>query len=507
MKKIIILQLSILLLFSSMCFAGEMRGMWVATVANLDYPTKATTNPSELKSEALEIINNCNEMGINNIFLQVRPMSDAFYKSSIYPWSSYLTGSQGTAPDDGFDPLSYWIDECHKRGIKLHAWINPYRATRSNTAVGEYYKNLANLNPAKQHPEYLIKYENNYYYDPALPEVRQLVIDGAMEIVNNYDIDGIHFDDYFYPGMEDFDDSASFAKYGSGFDNKADWRRDNVNKLISGVSEKIRESKPNVEFGISPCGIWANSSTTPLGSDTRGMESYTQLYADTRKWALENTIDYIAPQVYWNIGFEVADYKKLASWWADTLKDSKTKLYIGMGDYRMVDAEAGSVWYGTDEINRQLDLNESLDKISGEIHYRYKSVMSVNGLSSVYKERYHTFTVQEEPLTSVNTDTQTDVPQHEKTARSAEGAGNISFISENGNVDVTFSEGKREENVTVDGMEVKIAELDEIYTNMGSYAVTVGSYELNSPKSLKVSIGVPEINDTDKYYVIGLNKN
>ena len=310
MKKILFLQVFMVMffVFGISCTAGEMKGMWVTTVFNLDYPTKATTDSDELKREAEEIINNCEDMGINNIFLQVRPMSDAFYKSSIYPWSNYLTGSQGTAPDGDFDPLVYWIDECHKRGIKLHAWINPYKATRSNKADDSLYKNLANMNPAKQHPEYLIKYENDYYYDPALPEVRELVINGAMEIVNNYEIDGIHFDDYFYPGM-DFDDSASFAKYGSDYDNKADWRRNNVNMLISTLSERIKETKPNVEFGISPCGIWANSSTTSLGSNTRGMESYTQLYADTRKWALENTIDYIAPQIYWNIGYDDTDYK------------------------------------------------------------------------------------------------------------------------------------------------------------------------------------------------------
>ena len=380
MKKILFLQVFMVMffVFGISCTAGEMKGMWVTTVFNLDYPTKATTDSDELKREAEEIINNCEDMGINNIFLQVRPMSDAFYKSSIYPWSNYLTGSQGTAPDGDFDPLAYWIDECHKRGIKLHAWINPYKATRSNKADDSLYKNLANMNPAKQHPEYLIKYENDYYYDPALPEVRELVINGAMEIVNNYEIDGIHFDDYFYPGM-DFDDSASFAEYGSDYDNKADWRRNNVNMLISTLSKRIKETKPNVEFGISPCGIWANSSTTSLGSNTRGMESYTQLYADTRKWALENTIDYIAPQIYWTDRYGSAGNvtmfsDRLNAW--NSLNSAGVRMYIGLAAYRAGTQIASDPGWSVSESN----LASQVQKLrnggdSGFVLYSYSSTV------------------------------------------------------------------------------------------------------------------------------------
>ena len=509
MKKILFLQVFMVMffVFGISCTAGEMKGMWVTTVFNLDYPTKATTDSDELKREAEEIINNCEDMGINNIFLQVRPMSDAFYKSSIYPWSNYLTGSQGTAPDGDFDPLVYWIDECHKRGIKLHAWINPYKATRSNKADDSLYKNLANMNPAKQHPEYLIKYENDYYYDPALPEVRELVINGAMEIVNNYEIDGIHFDDYFYPGM-DFDDSASFAKYGSDYDNKADWRRNNVNMLISTLSERIKETKPNVEFGISPCGIWANSSTTSLGSNTRGMESYTQLYADTRKWALENTIDYIAPQIYWNIGYDDTDYKTLVLWWTDTLKDSKTKLYVGMADYKAARAESGDVWYGTAEISRQLDLNDSMEKISGEIHYRYNSIITKDDLISLYKERYKTYAqaVNEPIKEPAEAQKEESKQMVTKNIKSIEGCNGMSFAAESGNIDVVFDDGEKTANILIDGAKVQITELDEIYTNIGSYATTVGSYELDAPIPLDVTVGVPEISDNEKYYVIGLEK-
>lgn len=248
----------------------EMRGIWVSTVLNLDYPSKATTSEAALKSEADSIIAECSAMGINNIFLQVRPCSDAFYKSSVYPWSKYLTGTQGTAPEGDFDPLSYWISSAHSKGIKLHAWINPYRVTKSNDASDSEYNSLAASNPAKLHPEYIVKYsDNQYYFDPGLPEVRELLIEGALEIVKNYDVDGIHMDDYFYPGTG-FNDADTYAKYGSGFSTAEDFRRNNVDLLVKELGEKIHAQDPSCIFGISPSGIWANKTTRPEGSDTGG---------------------------------------------------------------------------------------------------------------------------------------------------------------------------------------------------------------------------------------------
>ena len=322
-------------------------------------------------------------MNCNAVFFQVRQASDSLYKSNIFPWSNVLTGSQGTAPSDNFDPLEYWIEGAHKRGMELHAWVNPLRATKSNNAS---LAGLANTNPAKQHPEYCVKYsDGNYYYNPALPEVRQLIVNGVDEIIRNYDVDGIHFDDYFYPGQK-FDDDDSYAKYGNGM-NRADWRRENVNKMVQAVHDDIKNYDSSIAFGISPTSVWANKSSNALGSDTKAYESYNAIYADSRKWALENWVDYIAPQVYTEIGNSAADYKTVVDWWSDTLKNSKTKLYIGLADYKCSGVASTSPWYNGKAIKASMDYNRSVSKVEGEIHFRYKFLL-VNDVNSVIKTAY-----------------------------------------------------------------------------------------------------------------------
>lgn len=358
----------------------RMSGIWVSTTLNLDYPTTKTKNSDTLKSEADAIINNCADMGITDIFFQVRPASDSFYKSNIYPWSQWLTGSQGTAPDNNFDPLQYWIDQAHSKGIKLHAWINPYRVTNNTNLT---LNDLAVTNPARQHPEWVIAHEGKLYFDPAVPEVQNLVVSGVEEIVKNYNVDGIHMDDYFYPGSS-FNDGSSYAKYGNGKD-KNDWRRENVNTLVSNLHNKIKSIKSDVEFGISPVGVWANKKNNPLGSDTYGSESYYKNYADTRKWALEGWIDYIAPQIYWEIGNKTIDYKTAVLWWADTLKDCDTKLYIGLADYKCDSVAKSSPWYNGSAISKQIALDKTINKISGEIHFRYKFVNNLSYLKNIVK--------------------------------------------------------------------------------------------------------------------------
>lgn len=358
----------------------RMSGIWVSTTLNLDYPTTKTTNSDTLKSEADTIINNCADMGITDIFFQVRPASDSFYKSDIYPWSQWLTGSQGTAPDNNFDPLQYWIDQAHSKGMKLHAWINPYRVTNNTNLT---INDLAISNPARQHPEWVIAHEGKLYFDPAIPEVQNLVVSGVEEIVKNYNIDGIHLDDYFYPGST-FNDSGSYAKYGNGMD-KNDWRRENVNTLVNNLHNKIKSIKSDIEFGISPVGVWANKKNNPLGSDTYGSESYYKNYADTRKWAIEGWIDYIAPQIYWEIGNKTIDYKTAVLWWSDTLKDCNTKLYIGLADYKCDGVAQSSPWYNGAAINKQIALNKTIDKVSGEIHFRYKFVNNLSYLKNIVK--------------------------------------------------------------------------------------------------------------------------
>lgn len=365
---------------------SEMHGVWVSLIYNMDYPKATATDASVLKSYADEIISDCADIGINNIFLQVRAVSDSIYPSQIYPYSKYISGKQGTAPSDNFDSLAYWIEQCHKKGIKLHAWINPYRIT---TGKDKEFSELSPTNPAVIHPDYVAKSpDGNYYFDPGIPEVRDMVIAGAVEIAANYDVDGIHMDDYFYPS-KGLDDTVSYEKYGGGTD-KGLWRLNNVNTLVKDMGTAVKAVKPEIEFGISPSGIWANKENNPLGSDTKGMESYYGLYADTRQWALDEIIDYIAPQIYWNIGYEIADYNVLVNWWADTLKNSDTKLYIGIADYKAAESEDSSVWHtdGAGEIARQIALNDTIDKIDGEIHFRFGSIKAKPELYELLKNSY-----------------------------------------------------------------------------------------------------------------------
>jgi len=320
--------------------SDDMKGIWVATVYNLDYPSSPTTDVNTLKSEIKTILNNISEMGYNAVFFQVRPSADSFYKSDIFPWSKYLTGQNGLAPLDGFDPLTFLAEEAHKKGIEVHAWINPYRITKKGD---EEYASISSESPAKKHPEYVVKYsDGNYYFNPGIPEVRKMVVDGAVEIVKNYQIDGIHMDDYFYPGTS-FNDTETYNKYRNGFSNIEDWRRNNVDLLIQEINEAVHKANKNVSFGISPFAIWMNSSSSSLGSNTKGTESYNSHYADTRKWVQNSWIAYIAPQIYWEVGHKSANYAELLSWWNNVASGSRTKLYIGLADYKSVGVSSKSV--------------------------------------------------------------------------------------------------------------------------------------------------------------------
>lgn len=368
----------------------DFKGLWVATVLNLDYPSKATTDSATLKKEAITILDKAQSMGIDAIILQVRPSADALYQSKIYPWSKYLTGKQGVAPSDNFDPLKFWIDEAHKRNIALHAWLNPYRITRKNASDPAFdYNSLASNHPAKLHPEWVVEHtDGNLYYNPGLPEVRAHIVDTIMEIVNNYEVDGIHFDDYFYPSTT-FNDNSTYKKYGSKFSSISDWRRNNVDVLISDVYAAIKAKKPQVQFGISPFGIWANAKNTKTGSDTSGFESYFSQYADTKKWLQTNMLDYLAPQLYWSIGYNVADYSKLVEWWSNAAKGSNVNLYIGQAAYRVGDKDITSPWYGVDEISKQLTLNKSYAQIKGSIFFRYSFFKENAELSNLITSFYN----------------------------------------------------------------------------------------------------------------------
>ena len=361
-----------------------MRGVWVSSVANIDYPSQQGLSADQLKSEADTILNNIAAMGLNTVFLQVRPSADALYQSALFPWSRYVSGTAGQAPDGDFDVLAYWVEGAHSRGLQLHAWLNPYRITRDGKKELDA---LPETSPAKQHPEWVVEYEGNYYFNPGLPAVQQLVVDGAAEIVRNYDVDGIHLDDYFYPGT-DFNDAAAYARYGEDFDDIGDWRRDNVNTLIASLDETVHAINPELSFGVSPAGIWDNKADNPKGSDTNGRSSYREIYCDSVEWIKRGTVDYICPQLYWSIGYEIADFEVLVDWWQDIVSTSDVALYIGIGAYRAAEAEPGDVWYGTAELERQLDMLDNSIDIQGEVFFSYASLMEAQGCSDFLTAHY-----------------------------------------------------------------------------------------------------------------------
>ena len=361
------------------------RAVWVSTVYNLDYPSAATADAVRLRHEADAILDGCSEMGMTEVILQVRPSADAIYPSGIFPWSIYLTGSQQTPPEDGLDPLHYWIEGAHARGMRLHAWINPYRITKGGE---EEFAALAPGHPARLHPDWVVHHtDGNYYFNPGVPAVRQLVNDGVREILAHYPVDGIHLDDYFYPGPE-FDDAAAFSRYGEGFGSIGNWRRHNINLLVKELGETVRACGRPVEYGISPAGIWANAQSLPEGSQTLGGETYFYHFADSKKWVENGWIDYICPQIYWNIGHETADYETLARWWSSVVEGTGVKLYIGMADYRAGEKSPDSPWHGIKAISDQLSLNRSLSQVKGEAHFRYGQIAANPQLRDYYIRSY-----------------------------------------------------------------------------------------------------------------------
>ena len=378
-----------------------MRGVWVSTVYNIDYPSAQGLTADQLRSEADTILDNIAQMGLNTVFLQVRPSADALYDSDIFPASRYVSGTVGQAPDGDFDVLAYWVEAAHARGLQLHAWLNPYRITKDGQSE---YDALPDDSPAKQHPEWTVVYEDNYYFNPGLPAVQELVVDGAAEIVQNYDVDGIHLDDYFYPGT-DFADEATFARYGKDFDDIGDWRRNNVNELIAALDETLHEIDPTLSFGVSPAGIWDNKASNPKGSDTNGRSSYAEIYCDSVEWINSGTVDYICPQLYWSIGYEIADFEVLVNWWQQIVATSDVALYIGIGAYRAAEAEPGDTWYGTDELQRQLTLLDNSIDIQGEVFFSYNSLQNIDGCADMLRTHYT------EGTTKPDNGTQSDVQQ------------------------------------------------------------------------------------------------
>lgn len=345
----------------------ELRAAWIATVENIDWPAKGPFDAEQQKADFIAILDELEEAGMNAIVMQVKPTADAFYPSEYAPWSKWLTGKQGKDP--GYDPLAFMIEEARKRNMEFHAWFNPYRASMEpdvNSLIPEH--------PLRQHEDWLLTYGGRLIMDPGIPETQQYIIDGIMEVVRNYDIDAVHFDDYFYPypvAGVNFPDDASYSKYGNGM-NRDDWRRDNVNTLIKNLSLAIKAEKPYVQFGISPFGIWKNQSSDPAGSDTRGTESYSAIYADTRKWVQEEWIDYIAPQIYWYFNYGPAAYENLIDWWAKQVEGKNVHLYIGHGAYRIGADDPN--WLDPDQMPNQIIFNRNFENVKGSIFFSTQSV-------------------------------------------------------------------------------------------------------------------------------------
>ena len=347
----------------------EFRAAWIQSV-NGQFRGMPT---EKLKQNLIGQLNSLQKAGINAIIFQVRPEADALYASRLEPWSRFLTGVQGKAPEPYWDPMQFMIDECHKRGMEFHAWINPYRT--KTTLKSE----LAPNHVYNIHPEWFVTYGDQLYFDPALPESRRHICMVVSDIVSRYDVDAIHMDDYFYPYPikgKDFPDDASFARFGGGFSNKGDWRRSNVNVLIKKLHETIREIKPWVKFGVSPFGIYRNESSDPLGSKTKGLQNYDDLYADVLLWAREGWIDYNIPQIYWHIGHPVADYETLVKWWARNTENRP--LFIGqsvMNTVQNADPKHPSI----NQLPRKMALQRAYQTIGGSCQWPASAVVENAG--------------------------------------------------------------------------------------------------------------------------------
>ncbi len=347
----------------------EFRAAWIQSVNGQfrGLPTE------QLKKTLISQLNSLQGAGINAIIFQVRPEADALYASQFEPWSRFLTGVQGKAPEPYWDPMQFMIEECHKRGMEFHAWINPYRVKTTLKSQ------LAPTHVYNIHPEWFVTYGDQLFFDPALPESRRHICMVVSDIVSRYDVDAIHMDDYFYPyptkGL-DFPDDASFARYGGGFTNKADWRRSNVNVLIKKIHETVREIKPWVKFGISPFGIYRNESSDPLGSKTKGLQNYDDLYADVLLWAREGWIDYNIPQIYWQIGHPVADYETLVKWWA---KNSENRpLFIGQSVMNTVQ-NVDPIDPKMNQLPRKMALQRAYQTIGGSCQWPASAVVENAG--------------------------------------------------------------------------------------------------------------------------------
>jgi uncharacterized lipoprotein YddW (UPF0748 family) len=357
----------------------EFRAAWIATVSNIDWPSKQGLPAVQQQQELMKRLDALRAMGCNAVILQIRPAADALYASELEPWSRYLSGKQGQQPFPAYDPLSFAIEEAHKRNMELHAWFNPFRALTDSKK---------NPNPPShvtfKHPDWIISYGGKSYIDPGIPEAREYVTNVIMDVVRRYDIDGVHLDDYFYPyriaGVE-FGDSRSYGRFKESFTNKDEWRRNNVSTFVATLYNNIKGEKLFVKFGISPFGVWRNASKDPEGSATRGGQTcYDDLYSDIILWQKKGWVDYTLPQLYWEHGHRAAAFETLLPWWEN--HSYQHHMYFGLGVYRMAESKA-QIWQGPTEILQQIEDIRNKCEHPGVVFY---SASSFDKISSALKD-------------------------------------------------------------------------------------------------------------------------
>lgn len=360
----------------------EFRAAWVATVANIDWPSKPGLSTDDQQQELVAILDRAQELGLNAIVLQVRPACDALYKSSLEPWSPYLTGTMGQPPDPAYDPLEFAVAEAHRRGMELHVWFNPYRALHSS-AKGR----VSDDHVSKQHPDWVREYGEYLWLDPGVPEALDHTVAVILDVVNRYDIDGVHMDDYFYPypiavdgNKLPFPDDESYARAAATDPatpkDRGDWRRDNVNRLVERLNREIHELKPWGKFGISPFGIWRPGNPESI----EGFDQYDKLYADARKWLKEGWVDYFSPQLYWPIDQKPQSYPVLLKWWRGQNENNR---HLWPGNFTSKVSGRGDKAWPAEEIVRQIKITRKLVKEPGNVHFSMKALMrDPDGLSS-----------------------------------------------------------------------------------------------------------------------------
>ncbi|MDH5234094.1 MAG: family 10 glycosylhydrolase [Gemmatimonadota bacterium] len=350
--------------------AREFRGVWIASVANIDWPSKPGLPAAEAQKELLKLLDRAQASGLNAVILQVRPSGDAVYASDIEPWSEFLTGKQGLAPSPWWDPLKFAVDEAHRRGLELHAWFNPYRA-RYPSAKGP----LSNKHIARRMPTLVKPYGTHLWMDPGEPAVREHTVRVVLDVVKRYDVDGVHLDDYFYPYKErdrrgrdiEFPDDASYARYryGGGILSRDDWRRENVDHLVQDLYARIHQEKPWVKFGVSPFGIWRPG----FPETVTGFDAYSELYADARKWLREGWVDYFAPQLYWPVLQVGQSYPDLLKWWSEQNPFGR---HLWPGNYTSKVGEGSRTAWRWQEIQDQVLATRAQPGATGNIHFSAK---------------------------------------------------------------------------------------------------------------------------------------